>query len=83
MLDEAKNIKRPLMLHIAEQDEYCPAPAQAKIKEGLAGNPNITIHSYPGVSHAFARPNGQHYVKASAALANGRTAAFFAEHLTG
>src|SRR5713226_10228467 len=26
-LDEAGNIRKPLLLHIAEQDEYCPPPA--------------------------------------------------------
>ena len=33
-LDEAGKIKHPLMLHIAEADEYVPPPAQAKIEAG-------------------------------------------------
>jgi carboxymethylenebutenolidase len=77
MLDQAGGIKKPLMLHIAEKDEYCPPPAQAKVKGALAGNTLATIHSYPGQDHAFARVGGKHYDKASADLANGRTAAFF------
>jgi len=80
-LDEAKNIRKPLLLHIAEQDEYCPPPAQAKIKAGLGGNSQVTLYSYAGRNHAFARAGGQHYDKQSADLANERTAAFFKKTL--
>jgi len=80
-LGEAKAIKKPLMLHVAEKDEYCPPPAQAKTKEALKGNALVTIHSYPGMDHAFARVGGQHYDKKSADLANSRTAEFFAKNL--
>jgi carboxymethylenebutenolidase len=80
-LDEAKNITHPLMLHIAEEDEYCPKDAQRQIKDGLAGNAQVTLHSYSGMNHAFARHNGIHYDAANAQLANERTAAFFKQHL--
>ena len=80
-LDEASKITRPLMLHIAEKDEFCPPEAQAQIKAVLGKNPKVTIHSYPGVGHAFARPGGEHYDKAAAETANQRTAAFFKQHL--
>ncbi len=80
-LGEAKNIKRPLLLHIAEKDAYCPPDAQAKIKQQLAGNSNVTMHSYAGQDHAFARVGGQHYNQAAADLANSRTAEFFKRHL--
>ena len=55
-------------------------PAQEKIKAGLGGLPMVTLHSYPGQDHAFARIGGAHFDE-SAGLANGRTAAFFKEHL--
>src|SRR5258708_18021763 len=80
-LDEASKITRPLMLHIAEKDEFCPPEAQAQIKAVLGKNPKVTIHSYPGVVHAFARSGGEHYDKAAAETANKRTAAFFKQHL--
>ena len=80
-LAEAANIKRPLMLHIAEKDQFCPPEAQAKIKASLGGNSKVTLHSYAGMDHAFARVGGQHYDKASADLANGRTATFFKGNL--
>jgi carboxymethylenebutenolidase len=80
-LDEAGKIARPLMLHIAEQDEYCPPAAQQAIKAALGKNARVTIHSYPGVDHAFARNGGEHYDKAAAESANKRTADFFKQHL--
>ncbi len=80
MLGEAKTIRKPLMLHIAEKDEYVPPQAQKQIVDGLKGNPLVTIHSYPGMNHAFARPGGKHYDHANAELANGRTATFFRQH---
>lgn len=80
-LDEASNISKPLMLHIAGEDGFCPKEAQAKIHEGLDGNARITIHDYPGVDHAFARAGGEHYDADAASKANQRTAEFFKAHL--
>jgi carboxymethylenebutenolidase len=81
-LDEAKNIKKPLMLHIAEKDPYVKPEAQQKIVEAFQGNPLVTIHLYPEMDHAFAREGGAHYDKACADLANGRTSTFFKRHLS-
>jgi carboxymethylenebutenolidase len=81
-LDEAANIKKPLMLHIAAKDEYTPAEAQKKIQDGLGKNPLVTLHVYPEMDHAFARVGGAHYDKACADLANGRSATFFRQHLS-
>lgn len=81
LLDEATNIKHPLMLHIAEEDQSVPKEAQAKITSNLANHPRVTIHKYPGMSHAFARVGGQHYDKTAADTANKRTADFLGQHL--
>ena len=80
-LDEAKKIKKPLMLHIAEADGFVTPEAQKKIKDGLKGNKLVTIHSYPGADHGFARVGGAHSDKKNADLANGRTLAFFKQYL--
>jgi carboxymethylenebutenolidase len=80
-LDEAKNFKKPLMLHIAGKDQFVPPPAQAKIQEALKGNPLVTIYVYPEQDHAFARVGGEHYDKQAADTANRRTADFFKKHL--
>ena len=82
MLGEAKNIKKPLMLHIAGKDQFVPPAAQARIVEGLKDNPHVTIHIYPEMDHAFARDGGDHYDRANAELANGRTSTFFRQHLS-
>jgi carboxymethylenebutenolidase len=80
-LGEAEKIKKPLMLHIAEKDQFVPPEAQAKIREGLRKHAQVTMHVYAGQDHAFARVGGQHYDKTAADLANSRTAAFFKQHL--
>jgi carboxymethylenebutenolidase len=81
-LGEAKSISKPLLLHIAEKDSFCPPEAQAKIKAGLGANPRVTIASYPGMEHAFARMGGQHYDKAAADRANKRSADFLKANLS-
>ncbi len=80
-LDEAGNIKHPLLLHIAAADEYVPVDAQKQIVDGLAGNSFVSTAVYPAMNHAFARMGGAHYDRANAELANGRTATFFRQHL--
>lgn len=80
-LNEASAITRPLLMHIAEQDQFVPKDAQTAIKKSLAGNSAVTIHTYWGVEHAFARPDGRHWDAAAAQLANDRTEAFLRKHL--
>ncbi|HXZ00570.1 MAG TPA: dienelactone hydrolase family protein [Stellaceae bacterium] len=80
-LGESKNIKKPLLLHVAGKDQFCPPEAQAKVKDGLKGNSQVTINDYAQQDHAFARLGGQHYDKVAADLANRRTAEFFKKHL--
>lgn len=81
LLGEAGGISKPLMLHIAEKDAFSSPEEIAKVKDGLAGNTQTTVHVYDGQDHAFARPGGEHYNQAAATLANGRTVSFFKEHL--
>ncbi|WP_395444851.1 dienelactone hydrolase family protein [Caulobacter sp. UC70_42] len=78
---EGARIKKPLLMHLAGEDEYIGKEAQAKIHDALDGHPLIQIHTYPGRNHAFARPGGDHYDEADAKLANARSAAFFKAHL--
>ncbi len=78
---EFNKIDAPLMLHIAEQDEYFPAEAQEKLLDALAENEWVDAFTYPGVQHAFARVNGIHYDARAATIANGRTTELLAELL--
>ena len=80
-LAEAAGISAPLMLHIAGDDQFVPAAAQARLHEGLGSNALVTLHDYPGKEHAFARPDGLHYAADSANLANQRTLDFLHRHL--
>src|ERR1700678_3347010 len=72
-LGEVDGLHAPLLMHLAEEDEFISKAAQAEIKAGLATKPGATVLSYPGQCHAFTRLNGAHYNAAAAALANGRT----------
>ena len=80
-VDEGKSLKRPVMLHVAQEDQFVPKAAQAALTEALSGHPLVTLHSYAGRDHAFARKGGEHYDAADAALAEQRTLAFFAANL--
>lgn len=80
-LGEAKSLAKPLMLHIAGDDQFVPKTAQAQIVEALKGLSHVKLHTYPGRDHAFARPGGAHYHAEDAAAADARTLAFFAENL--
>jgi carboxymethylenebutenolidase len=80
-VDEAKSLSRPVMLHVAEEDQFVPKAAQATLTEALSTHPFVTLHSYAGRDHAFARKGGEHYDAADAALAEQRTLAFFAANL--
>jgi len=76
-LGEASHIAKPLLMHIAEEDEFVPAEARARIIEALEDSPHVEIHTYPGCQHAFARNDGVHYVADAAHEANARTLKFF------
>ena len=80
-VDEAGSLKRPVLLHVAEEDQFVPKAAQATLTEALSGHPLVTLHCYAGRDHAFARKGGEHYDAADAALAEQRTLAFFAANL--
>src|SRR5277367_3259244 len=80
-LGEVGGLNAPLLMHLAEEDEFISKAAQAAIKAALNKKPNATVYSYPGQSHPFSRHNGTHYNAAAAALANGRTSEFLHQQL--
>jgi carboxymethylenebutenolidase len=80
-LGEVDGLHAPLLMHLAEEDEFISKSAQAEIKAALASKPNATVYSYPGQRHAFARHDGGHYNAAAAALANRRTNEFLHQQL--
>src|SRR5579864_4296572 len=80
-LGEVNGLNAPLLMHLAEEDEFISKSAQTEIKTALARKPNATVYSYPGQHHAFARHNGTHYNAEAAALANSRTSEFLNRQL--
>ena len=80
-LGEVDRLGAPLLMHLAEEDEFISKSAQAEIKAALADKPNAIVFSYPGQNHAFSRHNGAHYNAAAAALAHRRTNEFLHQQL--
>ena len=81
MIGESHAIAHPLMLHIPTADHFVGPEAQSAIHAGLDDHPKVTLHDYEGLDHGFAAEMGNRRDEAGAALADARTAAFFAEHL--
>ena len=69
--------KAPLLMHIAEEDQFVPKEAQAIILLALKEHQHVEIHTYPGRDHAFARHGGAHYDQADADKAGRRSLDFF------
>ena len=76
-----KSIKKPLMLHVAQKDQFVPEEDRDKVMAALGAHSQVKLKLYEGQDHAFARPGGEHYNQDAAELANGRTIGFFREHL--
>ena len=81
LLREKHAIANPLMLHIPTADGFVPPEVQAQMHEGLDDHPRVTLHDYEGLDHGFATEIGKRRNDVGAELADGRTMAFFAEHL--
>ena len=81
LLGESGNIKKPLLMHIAEKDGFVPPEAQQKITAGLKDNKLVTMYTYPGMDHAFTRIGGKNYNKEAAEQAWDRTEEFLAKNL--
>jgi len=80
-LSDTPNLRSPLIMHLGTEDEFISQDSQAKIKAALKDKGNVTVYSYLGCSHAFARHTGTHYDEDAASLANGRTYQFFHDKL--
>jgi carboxymethylenebutenolidase len=74
LLGELGKVTKPLVVHIADQDEFFPAEGRAKVVQAVKGHKNIACYVYPNANHAFARVGGVHWNGRAAAIANGRSA---------
>ena len=66
-------VTKPLLVHIADKDEFFPAEGRAKTVATAKGHPQIACYNY-NADHAFARVGGTHWHGLSATIANGRSA---------
>jgi carboxymethylenebutenolidase len=74
-LNEAGQIDGRLVLHFAEQDDYCDEATRERIGAELKDRKGVELYSYPDAGHAFARLGNDHYHKPSAMMAHERTIA--------
>ena len=81
LLDEAPQITRPYMTHVAGKDKFVPPAAQEKMKAALLDHPNVAFNLFEEQDHAFARVGGDHWDAKAAALANDLTVAFLRQTL--
>ena len=74
LLGDLAKVTKPLIVHIADKDEFFPPEGRAKVVEAVKGHKQIAAYVYPDADHAFARVGGVHWDGRSAAIANGRSA---------
>ena len=80
-LAEVGNIRAPLLIHYAENDNFVNqsrADYEAALK---AGEKSYEMFSYPETRHGFHNNSTPRYHEAAANLAWERTVAFFKHHL--
>jgi carboxymethylenebutenolidase len=81
LVPEFGKITAPLMVHIAEKDEFSSPEVVETVLAGAEDNEHVDAFVYPDVQHAFARVNGVHFDARAATIANGRTAEILVEIL--
>src|SRR5262249_5686429 len=74
LLNDLGKVTKPLLVHIADKDEFFPAEGRAKVVAATKNHARIACHVYPNADHAFARVGGVHWDGRSATIANGRSA---------
>ena len=74
LVSDLPKVTKPLLVHVADQDEFFPAAGRAAVIKAIEGHKHAVGHVYPDANHAFARVNGVHWDGRSATIANGRSA---------
>ncbi|MEH6823019.1 MAG: dienelactone hydrolase family protein [Motiliproteus sp.] len=77
-----KDIKAPLLIHLAELDKRVNATWPDYEEDLKAGQKQFTVYMYPGVNHGFHNDSTGRYSEVAAELAWSRTLDFFNKHLT-
>ena len=79
--EDVKNIKAPLLLHFAGNDDRINASWPAYETALKSAHVQYEAHIYPGVEHGFNNDTTPRYDEAAAKLAWSRTLEFFGKHL--
>jgi carboxymethylenebutenolidase len=74
LLPHLGKVTKPLLVHIADNDEFFPAEGRAAVVAATKGYRLVATYLYPNANHAFARVNGVHWDGRAATIANGRSA---------
>ena len=75
-LDESGGIACPMLMHFAGEDSFVPQDAVNAISTHFEARPEVRIHVYPGVDHAFYNhARSEVYHRPSAMVAHSRTIA--------
>lgn len=80
-LDKAPKVQGPILFHYAGLDAHIPATAVADVKKAFEGRANAQFHVYQDADHGFNCWGRPMYQQRAAALAHGRTLAWFSEQL--
>jgi carboxymethylenebutenolidase len=80
LVDDLGKVTNPLVVHIADLDEFFSPEGRVTVAAAAAGHPHIRCYNYYA-NHAFARINGVHWDAREATIANGRTAEALAKAL--
>ncbi len=80
LLDQAGQVKAPMMFHYGALDKGIPLEGVAKVEAAFAGRNHSSVHVYDQADHGFNCWDRSSYHKQSAVLARGRTLEFLAAH---
>lgn len=72
-LNELEGLNGKLVLHLADNDQFCPPEARERILDTVSGNRHVSAFVYPDTEHAFGRTGSSHYNKSAALLAHERS----------
>jgi carboxymethylenebutenolidase len=82
--DEAAALRCPVLLHLAETDEFDPPEFYDRFVAGLrAAGTDVEVHTWPGTEHSFANGDVALHVPQAAAQAWSITVAFLRDRLGG
>ncbi len=72
-LQHKNMIRKPLMLHFAENDGFVPEETRKELEKSFSDNDLVSIYNYSGCDHGFARTGGNNYDRGAAEISDTRT----------